>query len=274
MKILIIGANGQVGSELSSVLPYNLSTIPTAKVLSVSRKDLDMRDFSEIGHFLKRIAPNIIVNATAYTTVDKAELEQQRAFAVNHNAVTAVAKYCNTYGCLLLHISTDYVFDGKSSRPYTEADRVGPLSVYGRSKLAGEDSIREILDTHIILRTSWVFGARGNNFVKSILKLAENKAELDVVADQIGAPTAARAIAETISKIIDQLAFASGNDKRWGTYHFSGAPFTSWADFANEIMDQALHQGILAHRPKVNLLKTEDYPTTAARPASSMLDCS
>ena len=224
-----------------------------------------------IADYLNLVAPNIIVNASAYTAVDQAESNSDLAFLVNEAAVREMARFCKKTKCLMVHISTDYVFDGWSDRPYTEADAVCPSGVYGSSKLAGEIAV---LDKHIILRTSWVFGAEGSNFVKTMLRLAADKRELGVVADQFGGPTSAHAIADSIVKIISWCTNAPRGVKCWGTYHFSGMPFVSWAGFAKEIFEQAAYRGLISSTPTVREIATTDYPTPATRPLNSRLDCS
>jgi dTDP-4-dehydrorhamnose reductase len=275
MKILIVGANGQVGSELSSVLSdLKVRDGEQTQIVMATREDLDLIETSKIYKSLASIAPDFLINASAYTAVDKAEAEEEIAFKVNAVAVAEMAKYCRTAGCCLIHISTDYVFDGDSMSPYNEADCESPTGVYGRSKLAGENAIRDLLNKHIILRTSWVFGVRGSNFVKTMLRLADSERELGVVADQFGAPTSARAIAHAISRVVRELAGADAEDPRWGTYHFSGYPYVSWAEFADEIFAQAIQRDLIRSLPTVNRIGTVDYPTPVSRPKNSRLDCS
>lgn len=273
MKVLILGGAGQVGSELETLISLvaRRSGIPH-EVISLGRNELDVTSLSSIPEVLRGISPNYIVNASAYTAVDKAESESSLAFAVNHLAVEELAKYCRYAGCRLIHISTDYVFAGHGKSPYLETDQVNPVGTYGRSKLAGENSIREILPEHVILRTSWVFGKHGKNFVKTMLSLSSRLSEIGVVADQYGAPTSAESIASSIADIISQLENSDCAKSRWGTYHFSGFPFVSWADFAEEIFDQANRRGLISTVPAVSRLSTQEYPTPAARPANSRLD--
>ena len=275
MKILIIGSNGQVGSELCSVLPdLLLKWDQQAQVISSNRGDLDLSELVKIHDYLVKVAPNIIVNASAYTAVDKAESQKDLAFSVNEVAVREIALYCKNNACRLVHISTDYVFDGQGEMPFAESAKPEPRSVYGRSKLAGENAIRELVHHHVILRCSWVFGASGNNFVKTMIGLVDSADELNVVADQFGAPTSARAIAQTISAIIYRLVSSPQANQVWGTYHFSGYPFVSWSSFAVEIFEQATGKGLVRVAPRVNAISTVDYPTAASRPANSRLDCS
>ena len=215
-----------------------------------------------------------MINATAYTAVDKAEVERSLAFSINEGSVQCITEYCGVSGARLIHISTDYVFGGGGREPFTETDPTGPIGIYGLSKLAGEERIRGGLRRHIILRTAWVFGANGNNFVKSMLSLARNKSAISVVSDQIGAPTSARAIAGAIAAVVSQMLTADEEDSRWGTYHFSGYPYVSWADFASEIFRQAKNREIISRAPFVMPVTSSEYPTLAARPRNSRLDCS
>ena len=275
MKILVLGAGGQVGSEMAHAFAcaHNPNSVEV-EVLAANRRDLDLSDLHKVKPFLRRVAPDFVVNAAAYTAVDQAETDRELAFAINSDAVREIAHYCRDAGSSLLHISTDYVFDGSSDEPYAEFDEVGPTGVYGQSKLAGEQVIRESVSRHVILRTAWVFGAMGNNFVKTMLRLAQSNSELSIVADQVGAPTSSKAIAFLIADMVLKLVDAEVDDKRWGTYHFSGLPYVSWADFAEEIFDQAFKLGVVASKPKVNRIFTLEYPTPAVRPSNSRLDCS
>ena len=275
MKVLVIGSTGQVGSELGDQLDdvFSLAGQPF-ELDFASRSEVDVTDSEALLTFLGQSAPNWIVNATAYTAVDKAESEQSLAYSVNERAVRCLAEYCGVNSACLLHISTDYVFDGSGDKPFIEEDAVSPLGVYGASKLAGEGAIRSLLPRHIILRTAWVFGANGNNFVKTMLRLAESRPELGVVGDQFGAPTSARDIAKAIATIVLQMSQAESTDDRWGTYHYTGNPFVSWAQFAEEIFQQAEKKLMISSVPLVNAIGTEQYPTPAKRPANSRLDCS
>lgn len=275
MRILLLGANGQVGSEISRAFAAarNSDGIDFV-IVAAGRKTLDLSNVQKIGPFLKMASPDFIINAAAYTAVDKAESEKALASAVNFEAVSKIVDYCSDVGVPFLHISTDYVFDGKGDESFSESDDVGPTSVYGKSKLAGERTIRERLSAHIILRTAWVFGMNGNNFVKTMLGLAKDKSELSIVSDQVGSPTSARAIADAIANVVLQMAKVEADDERWGTYHFSGLPFVSWADFADDIFDRASQLGVITRRPKVKRISTVEYPTPATRPANSRLNSS
>ena len=275
MKVLVIGSTGQVGSELGGQLEDVFSHVGQPLELDfASRLEVDVTDSEALATFLEQSAPNWIVNATAYTAVDNAESEQSLAFSVNERAVGCMADYCTANNACLLHISTDYVFDGSGDQPFIEDDAVSPLGVYGASKLAGEEAIRSVLPGHIILRTAWVFGKTGNNFVKTMLRLAGSRPELGVVGDQFGAPTSAVGLANAIATIVLGMSGTDASDKRWGTYHYTGNPFVSWADFAGEIFRQAVKKSMIPHTPAVSAIGTEQYPTPAKRPANSRLDCS
>lgn len=275
MKILVLGANGQVGSELFTQLEDVLpSEERCCKIILADRSHVDVSDLHALRAFLDHHAPYWIINATGYTAVEKAEMEAAEAHIINEHAVRALAKYCAKNNSCLIHISTDYVFDGRGEHPFCEESKVAPLGVYGASKFAGEAAIRSTLERYIILRTSWVFGVSGGNFVKTMLRLAEEGGELRVVGDQYGAPTSARSIAKAIATIILYMNVAEGADKRWGTYHFSGKPYVSWAQFAREIFEQAASIGLIDTKPQVNPIQSSEYPATAKRPANSRLDCS
>ena len=275
MKVLVLGANGQVGSELGTQLERVLSSAgQNYSVTLASRRNLDVTDLPALIDFLKLNTPDWIINATAYTAVDTAEKEIFQAHSVNEHAVRIMAEHCAASNSKLVHISTDYVFDGGGELPFSEASAVAPLGVYGSSKLSGEEAIRAVLAQHLILRTAWVFGASGGNFVKTMLRLAETRRELGVVGDQYGAPTSARSIAKAISCMVLQMCGAQSTDERWGTYHFTGKPFVSWAEFAREIFQQAAQQGMIGDTPAVNTISTGQYSTQAKRPQNSRLDCS
>lgn len=274
MDILVLGSNGQVGRELVALLESRGASISDSlRVIPFTRDDLDLSDLEGINGTIGRKNPSLIINAAAYTAVDKAESDHVRAFRINKDAIVKLAEYCLDKSIPLVHISTDYVFGGEGFEPRDECAAVDPRSVYGRSKLAGEQVIRDLLPNHIILRTSWVFSMHGNNFVKTMLMLAEGQNDVRVVCDQCGGPTSARAIADTILEIISDLVNSANTDHRWGTYHFSGWPFVSWAEFASEIFHQATSKGLLRKIPAVKPITTSDYPTPAARPANSRLDC-
>ncbi len=257
MKIAVFGTTGQVATELARRTPAGVA------IAAFGRDQADFSDPDAIGTLAAGLEVDAVINAVAYTGVDTAESETELAEAVNGTSVGALAKALATRAIPLVHISTDYVFDGSGDAPRTPEAPVGPLGVYGRSKLAGEEAIRAARASHAILRTSWVFSAHGGNFVKTMLRLGAERDQLTIVADQIGGPTPASAIADACFALAQGLI--AGNPG--GTYHFSGAPDVSWADFAREIFDQAK----LATR--VTDIPTTDYPTPAKRPLNSRLDC-
>lgn len=259
MKILLTGAEGQVGQALQKVYAGSDDDLITA-----DRKQLDITNPVMVADYIQHHHPDALINAAAYTAVDKAEEESVQAYLVNCNGAGFLASACAGIDIPIVHISTDFVFSGNSNRPYTETDETGPLSVYGLSKLAGENAVIASGKKHIILRTSWVFGGAGN-FVRTMLRLAETRDEISVVDDQVGGPTAAGDIALAIQQILRRCQVAGFSD--WGIYHYSGAPETSWCGLAREIFK---------HRPGpvINAISTAEYPTAAVRPAWSVLDCS
>jgi dTDP-4-dehydrorhamnose reductase len=254
MRIAVFGRTGQVARELALL----------DGVACLGREVADFADPDAVRRAAEGVAADAIVNAVAYTAVDRAESEEDLARAVNATAVGALAEVAAARGLPLVHISTDYVFDGSGDRPWCPDDPVGPLGAYGRTKLEGEEAVRAAGGTHAILRTSWVFSAHGANFVRTMLRLGAERDSLRIVADQIGGPTPARAIAAACAEIAGALARDPGLK---GTYHFAGAPDTSWAGFARAIFDVA---GLTV---AVEEIASADYPTPAARPKNSRLDC-
>ena len=275
MKIAIFGAAGQVGSEIAKAISTTFlrSKRKLPKIIELTRNEFDMSDLSVIDDVIKRIKPQCVVNATAYTSVDMAEENESQAYLINASVPERLAIVCQKESVALIHISTDYVFDGHGHTPYQENDRVSPLGVYGSSKLAGEMAVQENIQRHLNVRTAWVFGKNGNNFVKTMLNVAKNRFELPVVADQIGAPTSAKAIADTVANLIISMVDVGPGDPRWGTYHFSGYPFVSWADFAEEIFKQSLTKNLISREVSVNRITSKEFPTQAKRPLNSRLDC-
>lgn len=268
MKILLLGANGQVGRELPEAV--RLSNKKDIEVIALDRHALDITRQAAVRQSITETQPSLVINAAAYTAVDKAEQEPAIAFAVNRDAPGYIAKACANAGIPLLHISTDYVFDGEKQGAYDEDDDVNPLSVYGRSKWEGEEAIRNNLDRHIILRTSWVFGVYGRNFVYTIIRLARQREELRIVNDQHGGPTPANAIAGALLDICRRIA--NGGFNRWGTYHYCGQPQTTWFHFAKAIVDAGKNKSDyqLKH---IYPISTAEYPTPAQRPKNSVLNC-
>lgn len=264
MRVLITGAHGQVGRELLRLATEGF------EVVGMGSAELDIVDAGAVATALERLQPQLIVNAAAYTAVDKAESEPERAWAVNRDGVLHLAIAAEKLGIPVLHISTDYVFAGDACQPYRESDPTAPNGVYGTSKLGGEIALAAHCSRHIILRTSWVFGAHGHNFVKSMLRLGREREELGVVADQRGCPTSAASIAEALWSIASK--YREQGSLPWGLYHFSGTPACSWHEFAVEIFRQAHEQGLLIKTPTVRAIATTDYPTPARRPVCSVMD--
>jgi dTDP-4-dehydrorhamnose reductase len=270
MRILLLGGSGQVGEELRSLaLPDDV------ELVAPSRAALDLTDAQEIVNAVAREPWDAVINAAAYTEVDRAEGEAAAAFAVNAAAPACLADETGRRGIPLVHISTDYVFDGCKGSPYVEPDAVAPLNVYGRSKLAGEGGVRLANPRHVILRTSWVYSPFRKNFVKTILRLAAERDRLTVVSDQRGCPTAARDIAKACRDIALRCATAPG-EAPYGTYHFAGAGEATWFEFAQAIV--ALAAGRIGRAPQAPTLEivpitTREYPTPAARAADTRLDC-
>lgn len=266
MRVLITGAHGQVGHELMRLAPAEF------EALGMGSAELDIADAAQVADVVERVLPNLIINAAAYTAVDKAESEPERAYAVNRDGVAHLAAAAQRLAIPLLHLSTDYVFAGNASAPYSEQDATAPTGVYGASKLAGEQVLIANCRQHMILRTSWVFGAHGHNFVKTMLRLGREREELSVVADQQGCPTSAASIARALWALAQQ--YRNVGSLRWGLYHYSGIPACSWHEFAQEIFKQAYELGVLLRLPIVHRIATVQYPTPAKRPAWSILDCS
>ena len=263
MKLLVTGAGSQVGAELRrAVLPAGWNLV------ALGRDALDITDRDAVLAAVARERPGLVVNTAAYTAVDKAESEPEAAFAANAAAPGHIAVACRAAGIPLIHFSTDYVFDGAKPGPYVEDDPVNPLGVYGKSKEDGERAVRAELGEHVILRTAWVYSAHGYNFVKTMLRLAAERPELRVVADQRGCPTAAAELAAAIIAIARHIAAGNG---RWGTFHLTGAGPTSWHGFAEAIV--RLAAPYTRKLPAVAAIATADYPTAARRPANSVLDC-
>ena len=255
MKILVFGKTGQVATELQA----------QGDVVPLGRDEADLSQPGQCADAIRAHGPDVVINAAAYTAVDRAEQDEALATVINGDAPGAMAIACADLGIPLVHISTDYVFAGDGTKPWTPDDPVAPPNAYGRSKLAGELAIAASGCTHVILRTSWVFSAHGNNFVKTMLRLSDSRDALSVVADQIGGPTSARAIAAACLTIAGQI----GRDTAVsGIHHFSGTPDASWADFATEIFRQA------GRDVTVTGIGTKEYPTPAVRPLNSRLDCS
>ncbi len=265
-RILITGGSGQVGHCLKAQLEGCAElSVPDSSALNIA-------DRRSVRQAVETFRPDYIINAAAYTAVDKAENDAERAFAVNRDGARHLAEAAEAAGATMLHISTDYVFDGAGGAPYDEAAPTAPQNIYGASKLAGEQAVLAACRHAVVMRTSWVFGAHGQNFVKTMLRLGRERDSLGIVADQYGAPTAAADIAAALIAIVrrhtpDQLAECAG------IYHYCGSPYASWFEFAETIFAEAAAQGVLAKIPAVKPIATADYPTPAKRPADSRLDC-
>lgn len=274
--ILVTGATGQVGGQLVKTLA------PLGEVIAPGRLELDLASAESIRHVIRAVRPRWIVNSAAYTAVDKAESEPELAYAINAEAVRVLGEEARKLGAAVIHFSTDYVFDGKSSSPYTETDVTAPTCVYGASKLAGERALAESGAPHMIFRTSWVYGAQGKNFLLTILKLAREKETLRVVADQHGAPTWSRDLAEMAAHVIRRCEDASGQDYNWlaealallgGIYHAAGSGETTWYEFAREAVQLQRKREPGKQFAEIVPISTAEYPTSARRPANSRLDC-
>lgn len=283
MRIIVTGAQGQVGWELT-----RRATALGHEVLAWDVAELDIADADAVDQALDASGAELVINAAAYTAVDKAEQESARAFAVNRDGPAHLAAACARLNLPLLHISTDYVYDGAKIDPYVETDPTTPLGVYGASKLAGDEAVRGLLPRHLILRVSWVFGVHGHNFVKTILRLAREREELRIVADQRGCPTYAGDIADVLLELAGRIAEIDA-DGAWGTYHYCGEPITTWHGFASAIVERAREEERVVPKRRsrkaapsvpepliaqtVTPITSADYPTPAARPINSVLDC-
>ncbi|MHB1224449.1 MAG: dTDP-4-dehydrorhamnose reductase [Gemmatimonadaceae bacterium] len=265
--ILVTGADGQVGWELCRTLA------PLGRVVALRRSDVDLADHARLRETVRGLRPALIVNAAAYTAVDRAESERGLAFAVNATAAGVLADEAARTGATVVHYSTDYVFDGASDRPYVEDDPPSPISVYGASKLAGDEAVAASGAPHLILRASWVYAARGRNFMRTMLRLAHEREELRVVADQCGAPTPARLIAEVTAQVLARHATGASFElptESWGSYHLAASGVTSWYEFACAIL--ALDPRRESQRCRAVIpIATSDFPTPVRRPAYSVL---
>jgi len=266
-RVLITGADGQLGCSFRSLSDYGAGL--NIELLFANRATLDICDPDAISRSLDRLRPDIVVNTAAYTAVDRAEKEAALAERINAGAPALLARACAERNCWLVHVSTDYVFDGASSTPYPEDAQERPLGVYGRTKLAGERAVVKALPAAVILRTSWVFSEFGRNFLKTMFKLGAQRDQLGIVADQTGSPTYAPHIAMAILRLIRSRA--EGVAVSGGIYHFSGSPVSNWFEFASYIFDAIQQQDSRYPAPRVIPIETRDYPTEAVRPANSAL---
>jgi len=261
--IVVFGGNGQLGREL-----VRAAGEQNTPLTALAHGDVDIADRAAVRVALARLRPSLVVNAAAYTKVDLAETHVEEARHGNELGPAILATACAAAWLPLVHVSTDYVFDGTKAGAYVETDPVNPVSVYGRTKAAGEEAVRRAHRQHVIMRTAWVYSEFGQNFLKTMLRLAVSRDELRVVADQYGAPTSARTIAEVILRIAPRLI---SGEALWGTYHFTAAGVTTWHGFASRIV--AVAAPFTGRRPRVVAITTADYPTAARRPANSCLDC-
>ena len=258
MKVLITGANGQVGRALQARAPKQ------AVITTLGHADLDISNRAAVEAFVGQAAPDLIINAAAYTAVDRAEQDIEAAFAANHAGPDNLARAAALIGAKLVHISTDFVFDGQASSPYVPAHPLAPLGVYGQSKAKGEAAVLAHLPDALIVRTAWVYAAQGSNFLRTMLRLMSERPEVRVVADQMGTPTHADSLASALWALAETGA--------QGLHHFTDAGTASWYDFAVAIQDEALASGLLTKAVPIIPIRTQDYPTPASRPAYSVLD--
>jgi dTDP-4-dehydrorhamnose reductase len=269
MKILLLGKDGQVGWELQRALS------PLGQLHALGRQEADFQNLEHLRTLVQRIEPQVIVNAAAYTAVDKAESEPDVAQCINAEAPRVLAEEAARQNAWLIHYSTDYVFNGEKSTPYAEDDPTGPLSVYGRTKLQGEQAIRQAQGKHLIFRTSWVYAARGGNFAKTMLRLAKERDELRVIADQFGAPTSAELIADITALALYRVSRTNeAGSILSGTYHLSAAGHTTWHGYAQYVLELARTRGIplKTDAASVHAIPTSAYPTPAARPKNSRMN--
>lgn len=265
-KILLLGKDGQVGWELQRALA------PLGEVVAVDVEDCDLTDTSAIVSLVEKVKPDLIVNPAAYTAVDKAEAESEIAYAINATAPKVLAAQANLLHIPIIHYSTDYIFDGTKDGVYVEDDPANPKSIYGKTKWQGEKNVRAMCSQHVILRTSWVFGAHGGNFLKTILKLAQERDELKIIADQFGAPTSARLLADSTAEIAKQLLSGDAIQKA-GTYHLVASGETTWHGYATKVVELTNQLGV---KTKIQIkdikpIPTEAYPLPAPRPKNSRL---
>jgi dTDP-4-dehydrorhamnose reductase len=279
LRILLTGKKGQIGAQLAALLPS------LGEVAAFDRQELNLLNLDQLRRAIRDVRPNMIVNAAAYTSVDQAETDEKQARIINADAPALMAEEAKRIGALLVHYSTDYVFDGSSRLPYAETDQPNPINVYGKTKLAGEEAIRAIGAPHLIIRTAWVYGTTGRNFLLTILRLATEREELKVVRDQFGAPTWGHEIAKGTARVLLQLS-QQGREaisRFGGIYHMTAAGQTNWYEFAQAILEEASQtprgipwfEAAAKRKPlvtrRVTAITTEEYPTPARRPAHSVL---
>lgn len=268
MRVLVTGCQGQLGQALLS-----LSGTTNIELLGVPHLELDITERSQIDAVFKQLKPDLLINTAAYTAVDRAEIDTGSAYRTNCDGPRYLAEACNQKGIPIIHLSTDYVFDGELDRPYCESDVPHPLNVYGESKLAGERAVQQATERYIILRTSWLFSEQPPNFVMTMLQLAKgNTEQIKIVNDQIGGPTSATLVAKLL--LVMATRYSEQGDLNWGIYHFAGQPYCSWFDFAKTIFTLAQERGLLESRPDTIPIQAHEYPSLAKRPKNSMLDSS
>ncbi|AEX20700.1 dTDP-4-dehydrorhamnose reductase [Vibrio sp. EJY3] len=265
MRVLLTGGRGQVGYCLTK----RLSEYENTTVLSLDKAELDITNQDAVKAMVQEFQPTIIINAAAHTAVDRAEEEVELSYAINRDGPKFLAEAAQEVGAAILHVSTDYVFEGNKHGEYGENDLTNPQGVYGASKLAGEIEVAKSCEKHIILRTAWVFGEKGNNFVKTMLRLGATRDALSIVGDQFGGPTYAGDIANALVKIAKCIN--DGDAVEYGVYHYSGLPHVSWFEFADVIFDTAIDKGLLNKKPNLSSITTEQYPTPAKRPSNSRM---
>ncbi|MBX9592124.1 MAG: dTDP-4-dehydrorhamnose reductase [Hyphomonadaceae bacterium] len=267
MKILVAGAQGQLARALVDAARVRRGF----DVVVMGRPQLDLRDTATVAQAFAAVEPDLLINAAAYTAVDKAESDPAAALAINRDGAAALAAVADGYACPVIHLSTDYVFDGTKAEPYVESDRVGPASVYGRSKLEGEIAVMAANARHVILRTAWLYAPYGLNFLRTVVRLARERPQLRIVADQWGNPTYVPHLAHAVLSIAAQIGAAAPGAGMWGTYHGAAGGETTWAGFAAEIIRVGAPHGL----PTVPVvpIATDEYPVAARRPANSRLDC-
>ena len=265
VDIFLIGSGGQLGWEVERQIPSTLS------VQALARAQFDITNREQVLRGIAGAAPKVVVNAAAYTAVDQAETERSEAFLINRDGPAYLAEACNLHGATLIHVSTDYVFDGAKAEPYTEDDATTPLSVYGESKLAGELAVRAGCPRHVIFRTAWVYGVQGKNFVKTMLRLGGLHDQLRIVNDQHGSPTFARDLAKAVIFVAERMTNNVVPSNGFGTFHCAGGGVTTWHRFARRIFDICKSKGMPV--PEIEGVTTAQYPTPAPRPPNSVLDC-
>ncbi len=266
MNILIVGNKGMLARDLEPRLANSGNS-----VTGIDIDELDITKAGDVNLCINSICPDLVVNCAAYTAVDRAESDSELAFLVNKNGPEHLAIECSSRDIPMIHISTDYVFDGNSNEPYREDDQVNPLGVYGISKWEGEEAVRNSLEKHIIIRTAWLYGANGSNFVKTMIRLAKEREEIKVVCDQRGCPTWTGNLSDAIVSMIDTIKKGQ-MDQAWGTYHYCGDGATTWYDFTRTIIEKTMAKENFKIE-KITPIPTSDYPTPAKRPMSSAMDC-